>query len=82
MMKAKIEKILQETFQPQYLYVQDDSAKHIGHAGAREGGHYSVVMTSSVFKGVRLIDRHRMVYDALKPLKGQIHAIAMTLKEE
>jgi len=36
MSKASIEKILQETFDPVYLNVIDDSHKHAGHAGARE----------------------------------------------
>lgn len=80
MVKAKIEKILQDTFHPQFLQVIDDSSKHAGHAGARQGGHYAVHIVSSAFEGVRLIDRHRMVYEALKPVEGSIHALAIQAK--
>ncbi len=80
MVKAKIENILQEQFQPEFLEVIDDSAKHAGHAGAKEGGHYNVVIVSSAFEGKKLIDRHRMIYEALSPLKGKIHALAIQAK--
>ncbi len=80
MTKAKIEKILKDTFQPQFLEVIDDSAKHAGHAGAKEGGHYNVTIVSSAFEGKKLIDRHRMIYEALKPVKNLIHALAIQAK--
>ena len=80
MVKAKIEKILQDTFKPQYLEVIDDSAKHAGHAGAKEGGHYNVTIVSSAFEGKKPIDRHRMIYEALKPLQQSIHALAIQAK--
>jgi BolA protein len=73
-----IEKILQETFQPVSLTVIDDSAKHAGHAGAKEGGHYHVSIVSAAFMDKKLIDRHRMIYEALKPLKSSIHALAIS----
>ncbi|MBF0490275.1 MAG: BolA family transcriptional regulator [Candidatus Omnitrophica bacterium] len=81
MTKAKIEKILQDTFHPQYLQVIDDSARHAGHAGAREGGHYRVIIVSSTFKGIKLIDRHRMVYESLQPIKNLIHALSIQAKD-
>ena len=84
MVKAKIEKILLEKFNPQYLQVIDDSHKHAGHAGARDpasggagGGHYRVIIVASIFEGKKLIDRHRMIYEALKPVKDSIHALAI-----
>ena len=72
-----IEKILREKFQPQFLEVVDESVKHIGHDGAKQGGHYRVVIVSIAFEGKKLIDRHRMVYAALEPLKSSIHALAI-----
>ena len=81
MVKAKIENILKEKFHPEFLEVIDDSAKHIGHAGAKEGGHYNVIIVSSVFEGVKPIDRHRMIYEALKPIKDKIHALAIQAKD-
>ena len=82
MSKAAIEKILVETFHPAYLEVIDDSAKHAGHAGARQtgGGHYAVIITSHAFTGKSLLERHRMVYAALGPIKGSIHALSISAK--
>jgi BolA protein len=80
MIKSNIEKILTEKFTPQYLEVIDESAKHAGHAGAKEGGHYQVKIVSTAFEGMKLIDRHRMIYEALKPLQKSIHALAIDAK--
>ena len=82
MTKAKIEKILQGAFQPQFLEVIDDSAKHAGHAGAKQGGHYSVIIVSSAFEGKKPIDRHRMIYEALKPVKDLIHALVIQARTQ
>ena len=80
MSKAKIEAILQEQFHPVYLNVIDDSHKHAGHAGAREGGHYNVEIVANAFEDKKLIERHRMIYAALEPIKHLIHALAIKVK--
>ena len=61
--------------------VEDESARHVGHAGAREGGgHYRARIVAGVFAGKTPIERHRIVYDALAELMGrEIHALSMTL---
>jgi BolA family transcriptional regulator, general stress-responsive regulator len=60
------------------LQVQDDSAQHAGHAGAREGSHFTVRVVSHTFHGLSRVARHRLVYDALKPLMARgIHALAV-----
>jgi BolA protein len=70
----------------QSLQVRDDSAHHVGHPGAREGAHFAVHIVSSRFAGLRLLQRHRLVYDAAAPLlAGRIHALqinALTPEEE
>ena len=49
-----------------------------GHAGAREGRHFSVRLTSEAFAGRTRVARHRLVYDALASLMPQgIHALAI-----
>jgi len=64
---------------PQELQVQDDSHLHAGHAGAREGRHFSVRLRCAAFEGRPRVARHRLVYDALGPLAAQgIHALAIT----
>ena len=63
---------------PTRLEIRDDSAQHAGHAGAREGRHFSVRVVSPVFAGLSRVARHRLVYDAARPLIAQgIHALAI-----
>lgn len=67
-----------QTLQPVLLEIRDDSAKHIGHAGAREGGHFHVTISSSAFTGLSQVQRHRMVYAAAAELMGcDIHALSI-----
>jgi hypothetical protein len=42
---------LQTAFSPSTLEIIDDSARHRGHAGAREGGHYQVRLVATAFRG-------------------------------
>lgn len=74
---ALIEEKLRAAFAPSHLEIQDDSHKHIGHEGAKQGaGHYTINITSSCFKGKSLIDKHRMIYQVLAELIPQnIHAL-------
>ena len=63
------------------LQVQDDSHLHAGHAGAREGGHYSLRLRGACFAGLSRVARHRLIYDALGPLGAiGIHALAIDAK--
>jgi BolA protein len=64
---------------PQHLEIIDDSRLHAGHAGAREGGHYRLVIVSERFQGLPTLARHRLVYDTLAELmqKG-IHALSIS----
>jgi len=43
---------LQKELAPVSLEIFDDSAKHAGHAGAREGGHFRVVVVADALKGL------------------------------
>jgi BolA family transcriptional regulator, general stress-responsive regulator len=73
-----IQDLLQSLLQPEALAVQDDSHLHAGHAGAREGRHFSVRIVSSRFTGLSRVARHRLVYDSLSALMAQgIHALAI-----
>ncbi len=78
---ALIEQRLREGLQPEQLEVLDDSAQHAGHAGAREGGHYTVHVVSERFRGLTRVARHRLVYDLMAELMRQgIHALAIDAK--
>jgi BolA protein len=75
---GEIEATLRQALAPVALDVVDDSHKHAGHAGAREGRHFSVAITSARFAGLSRVARHRLVYDALHTLMPQgIHALAI-----
>jgi BolA protein len=75
---AQIDALLRAAFAPTELAVQDDSHLHAGHAGAREGSHFSVRIRSTRFAGLAPLARHRLVYDALGDWMRQgIHALAI-----
>ena len=76
----KLERKLTEAFAPARLQIVDDSARHAGHAGARQGGesHFNVVIESAVFEGASRVQRQRMVYAALaEELAGPVHALSV-----
>lgn len=66
--------------QVEHLDIEDESAQHAGHAGARSGGgHYRLHIVSAAFNGKSTLARHRMVYDALGELmQQQVHALSIT----
>lgn len=75
---SEIEAALREQLQPEELAITDDSHLHAGHAGAREGRHFSVRIVCGRFAGVPRLKRHRLVYDALHLLIPRgIHALAI-----
>lgn len=76
-----IDACLRQRLEPVELAVQDDSHLHAGHAGARDGGHYTVYITSERFAGMARLARHRLVYDALGSLAARgVHALAIVAK--
>jgi len=64
---------------PLELELVDDSHRHVGHEGARDGrGHFSVRVVSASFAGKPPLARHRLVYDALGDMmQTDIHALAI-----
>ena len=75
-LKSKLDK----AFTPELLEILDDSAKHSGHSGAREGGesHFSVTIVSERFIGLGRIARQRLVNACLaEELSGPVHALSL-----
>lgn len=69
---------LEQALHPTLLEIRDDSARHAGHAGAREGGHFHVIIVTAAFHGLSAVQRHRMVYAAAAELMGrEIHALSI-----
>lgn len=79
----RIEQKLTDALQPQQLEIADDSHKHHGHAGWREGGetHFRVLVVSPKFEGMGRVDRQRLVYDTLAAeLNERVHALQLTCR--
>jgi BolA protein len=77
---------LTEAFAPILLEIEDESARHQGHAGHRPGGetHFRVKIVSPSFKGLTKVASHRAIYEALaeEMREGGIHALALDVKTE
>ena len=79
---TRIEKIRAalQVLAPEHLVIDDDSARHAGHAGAATGrGHFRVEIVSATFTGQPRVARHRRVYEALGALmQTDIHALSIS----
>jgi len=76
---ALIKERLQAALAPDSLEIIDDSIAHAGHAGARDGGHFTVRIVSTAFAGKTLIQRHRLIYAAVADLMHRdIHALSIS----
>jgi BolA protein len=78
---ARLQLKLETAFQPTELIVQDESARHAGHSGAREGGesHFRVRIVSTAFSGLSRVERQRRVYQVVaEEIAGGVHALALT----
>jgi BolA protein len=70
---------LTDALNPTEIEIIDESARHAGHAGAASGGgHYILHIVSDAFTGKNLIQRHRLVYDAVGDMMhSEIHALSI-----
>lgn len=71
--------LLEAAFEPATVELVDDSHRHVGHAGARDGhGHFTVQIVSERFAGLSPVARHKAVYAALGTmLTTDIHALSI-----
>jgi len=75
---AEIRNAIERALSPSSLEIIDESAKHAGHAGAREGGHFRIRLVAAAFRGRSQLERHRLVYAAVAPLMGHgVHALSI-----
>ena len=64
--------------EPLSLAIDDESQRHAGHAGAKDGGHYKITIVAAAFTGQNTVKRHRSVYAAAGDLmRGRIHALSI-----
>ena len=76
----QMRKKLEASFAPSLLEIIDESEKHRGHGGWREGGetHFRLRIVSARFAGLGRVARHRLINEALaEELSGPIHALAI-----
>jgi BolA protein len=82
----RIVEVLCEKFDPIKMEVIDESAKHAGHSHRINGSgggetHFSVVLISNAFIGLRRVDRSRAVHDALQAeFTTGLHALSLGLQ--
>ncbi len=81
---AAIEAALRQSLAPTHLQVMDESADHVGHAGANGlgyGTHFRVRIGGPAFAGRSRVAQHRLVYDALQPFTDAgLHALAIEIQ--
>ena len=79
-MTSRLRAKLEAALSPLALEIEDESAKHAGHAGAREGGetHYRIRIVSQSFTGLSRVQRQRKVYAAVaEELAERVHALSL-----
>lgn len=76
---AQIRERLEQALAPALLEIEDDSASHAGHVGARDGGgHFNVTIACAQFADKTPLQRHRLVYEALGEMMNRdIHALSI-----
>ena len=80
-MSEKRMKLIRESLiklSPSYIDIEDEGHLHIGHAGAKSGGHFKLNIVSESFRDKTTIERHRIIYKCLDDLMNtEIHAISI-----
>ncbi len=80
-MSEKRIKLIQEGLQslnPLKIDIIDEGHLHVGHAGAKSGGHFKLYIVSDHFKDQSMIERHKLIYKNLDDLmKTEVHALSI-----
>ena len=77
-LEHEIKSRLKDTMVVDHLTIQDDTGRHVGHEHYDGGGHFQIKIVSNAFEGLSLLDRHKLVYQALDGMiKNEIHAIGL-----
>ena len=66
---------------PSKIEIDDEGHLHVGHAGAKSGGHFKLYIVSQSFSNMSQINRHKLIYKTLSGLlKTDIHALSINAK--
>lgn len=83
-MSEKRMKLIRESLEklsPSCVEIEDEGHLHIGHAGAKSGGHFKLHIVSESFRDKTIIERHRIIYKCLGDLMNtEVHAISIKAK--
>lgn len=75
-----IEALLNTTFSPTHLYLENESHMHSGYVEGKES-HFKLTLVSDVFDTKRLVQRHQAIYAAVSEQLtsggGTVHALAI-----
>lgn len=85
MSKERIKKMEEklQSLSPSYVRIEDEGHLHVGHAGAKKGGHFKLIIGGKCFDDLSTIDRHKLIYKTLAELMDtEIHALSITIKGE
>ena len=80
MTKERMEVISEnlQALKPIKIDIQDEGHLHVGHAGAKSGGHFKLYIVSDMFADISIINRHKLIYQCLdKLMKTDIHALSI-----
>lgn len=74
---------LENHLAPCQLDIEDESYLHAGHAGAKGGmGHFRLTISSDKFKGLRTLQKHQLIYQALgEMMQTDIHALSIHISD-
>ncbi len=85
-MASNVDKIKEKlaVLAPTFLDIEDETAKHHGHAGHTGGEmtHLRLKIVSPAFEGKNRLERQRMVMGLLQPLwqETNLHALSLEAK--
>ena len=84
--KSKIHDLIINELNVSKIDLVDESYKHIGHNKDTSGGHFKLMIVSDDFQDMKLLDRHKLIYNILgRMIKVDIHALsirALTKQED
>ena len=73
-----LESIVRDRLEAVYIELLDESSRHRGHAGSLAGGHLKALIVSPAFENRALLERHRLVYEALRnEMSSGIHSLGL-----
>ena len=81
-LQTKMAAAITRALAPAHLEFENESHKHGGGACADAESHFKVLVVAAAFEGKSLLDRHRLVNDAVKEGATNIpvHALSISAK--